>query len=100
MPRNGSSNTKFWTGTFLIMTFMLFLSKYRFLNLPVSEYIVHVGQMMYLIYILCFSPLFLLLIIVSLWPLATHRGRICDVCEWLAQGSGWFFRCVLSNGKR
>lgn len=80
MPRNGSLNTRCWTeftiscgnGTFLIMTCMLYLFKYRFLNLPVSEYIVHVGQMMYLIYILCFSPLFLLLIIVSRWPLATY----------------------------
>lgn len=64
MPRNNLLNTKCWTeftiscgnGTFLIMTFMLFLSKYRFLNMPISEYIVRVSQMMYLIYIYVSLP--------------------------------------------
>lgn len=51
MPRNDALNTKFWAefaisygeGIFLIVMFTLFLFKDHFLNMSVSEYIVHVG---------------------------------------------------------
>ena len=55
MSRKDALNTKFWTefaisygeGIFLIVIFILFLFKDHFLNMSASEYIVHVGRMIY-----------------------------------------------------
>lgn len=67
MSRNDPLNAKCWTevtvsygnDVFLYNDIYVVSVKYHFLNMSVSEYIVHVGQMMYLlkdlIYILCFS---------------------------------------------